>query len=468
MVQRALVLLAIGSLLGVLFATWLGPRPANGEDAPRELRAAPAQPSARTRDLSVPFVEATRKVRAAVAKIVNYQQGWRGQLVPAGSGSGVLVSREGHILTNRHVIEGAVELEIGLPDGRTFRKARVLGADPRSDVAVVKLDGAEDLPIATLGDSDSLQAGEWVIAIGAPFNLDSSVSAGIVSATGRTGVLGTRADSSEEFIQTDAALNPGNSGGPLINLDGQVVGINTAIQTGGMSAVNAGVGFAIPINLARTIAVSLIEKGVAQRGWLGIEPEPVGYEDLARLGVEARGAIRARHVDKGSPAERAGMRKGDILISVDGRPTADADALKARLAAAGPGGAVEVAFLQDGREKKAKVVLAEEPFYTFGLEVQTLDDTMTDRVGLPRGTRGAVVTEVKPGSPAIEEGGTQLIFPGDVVVAIAVGRSRVNVASREQFTDVMQQIQGRRIPVRFILLVKDRLYQVTLQRSDRG
>jgi len=468
MIRRAFVLLVFGGLMGLLFATWLGPAPADGADAPKELRAPAASPSAKARDLSVPFVEATRKVRPAVVRISNIQYDWRRNEVLAGSGSGFIVSADGHVLTNRHVINEARILEVRLADGRLTRAVKVLGADPRSDVAVIRVEGMEGLPTVALGDSDALEAGEWVIAIGAPFNLESSVSAGIVSATGRTGVLGTRADASEEFIQTDAALNPGNSGGPLINLDGQVVGINTAIQTGGMSRVNAGVGFAVPINLARTIAIALIEKGVAQRGWLGIRADALRPEDLKALGAGARGGLRLVHVDKGSPADGGGLQPGDILLTLDGRPVPDAETLRARLAAVGPGGGVDVAFLREGKERRARVTLGEEPLYTFGLEVQTLDDEMARRVGLPAGRSGAVVTEVKPGSPAIVAEGGQLIFPGDVVVGIAVGGSRVQIQSREEFIDVMQQIQGRRVPVRFVILAKDRLYQVTLERGETG
>lgn len=467
MIRRALILLVVASALGLIFATWMAPRPADGQEAPRELKQPPAQPSTEARALNRPFVEATRKVRPAVVRILNIQQTWRGQLQPASSGSGFIVSPEGHILTNRHVVNGAVRLQVSLPDGRVFSEVKLLGEDVRSDVAVIQILGAKDLPVAVMGDSDPLDVGDWVIAIGAPFELESSVSAGVVSATGRTGVMGRGEgeDVTEEFIQTDAALNPGNSGGPLVNLDGQVVGINTAISTGGFSQVNAGVGFAIPINLARTVAVSLIERGFARRGWLGLSSVAVGREILERLGVEGRGALKVSSVEKDSPAARAGIEPEDLLLSVDGRPAADGEALRARLAAAGPGSTVEISLLRGGKERKVRVQLGEEPLYTFGLEVQDVSDRVAAQVGLPAGTPGVVITEVAPGSPARADPQNQMLFPGDVVVRIDWGSNRMPITSRKDFLEAMQKIPARAGTVRFWLRVRDGYYPVYLRRA---
>ncbi|MGH7162924.1 MAG: trypsin-like peptidase domain-containing protein [Planctomycetota bacterium] len=471
MVRRGFVLVALGVALGALLAGLFAPREATGEEAPAELRAPPAVPSVTAKNLSRPFVEATRRVRPAVVKVINYRINGRGQEQPASSGSAFVISPRGHVLTNRHVVAGARRLSVHLPDGRAFTDVKVLGTDARSDVAILRVAGAEGLTVAPLGDSDRLEVGEWVIAIGAPFELDSSVSAGVVSATGRTSVLGaTGADSTEEFIQTDAALNPGNSGGPLVNLDGQVVGINTAIQTGGFSAVNAGVGFAIPINLARTVALSLIEHGIARRGYLGVELEVLPRDDLVRSGLDAPGALRVRSVRDGSPAHKAGLRADAWILAIDGRQLSDLQALRARLAAAGPDSSVELTVREGDRTRTVRVKLGEEPLYTYGLEVHDLDEEAAARVGLPAGTPGVVVTEVAPDSPAMLAGGGQLLYPGDAIVRIDVATARVTVASREEFLHVMQQLQSMswRKPVRFVIHAKGGYEAVILQRPENS
>ncbi len=469
MIRRSLILLVFGGALGLLFALVLKPLPVRGGESPGELRAPPAQPTSAARDLSRPFVEATRKVRPAVVLIENYQQTWRGQVVKLGTGSGFLVSKEGHVLTNRHVLLNAQRIDVHLADGRTVRDVKALGSDLRSDVAVLKLEGLGELPVAQLGDSDALDVGEWVIAIGAPFELESSVSAGVVSATGRTRVLRgqTSQDTSEDFIQTDAALNPGNSGGPLINLDGQVVGINTAIHSSveGMK-VSAGVGFAIPINLARTVALSLIERGVASRGWLGVEGEFLGAEQLAERAVRAPGGFLVRSVLKGRSADRAGIVPDDVLVAVDGRPLRDHDTLRAKLAATGPGATVEVSFWRGGEERKLKVLLDEEPLYMFGLEVQTIDARTAAQVGVSEDTKGVVITRVEEGSPAKLDAEKPLLYPGDVIVAIDFGNRPVPVHRREDFIEVMTATRSLGVSaVRLWVRVKDRVFPVELRRA---
>jgi len=466
MIRRALILLVLGGAMGLLFATALQPTPVRGEEAPAELRAAPAPLSQVARDLSRPFVEATRRVRPAVVLVENWQSIWGRRVAKAGSGSGVIVSKEGHILTNRHVVFGAQRIDVLLPDGRRFQDVQVVGKDVRSDIAVLRLPPTQNLSVAALGDSDALDVGDWVIAIGAPFELEASVSAGVVSATGRTRVFdaGPDSDMSEDFIQTDAALNPGNSGGPLINLDGQVVGINTAIQTGG-GRQNAGVGFAVPVNLARTVAIALIERGVASRGWLGVMGVQVDPSKLAERGIQASGGFLVQEVVKDRSAAKAGVRPGDVLLAIDGKPLRDQNALRARLAVAGPGTEVELTLARDGQERKLRVRLEEEPIYAYGLEVRNLDAKTAAQVGLPAETVGVVVTKIAEDSPAKANPDQQEMYPGDVIVAVDVGTRRFVVSREDDFVQAMQA--ARNVPaVRFWIRVKEGNMQVVLTRPE--
>jgi len=442
MIRRGLILLGLGCGLGLLFATWLQPRAVQGGDAPAELLDDPAPPTQRSVDLSRPFVEATRKVRPTVVQVLNYIQDRRGDLHQQSSGSGFIFSKDGHVLTNRHVILNASRLAIKLHDGTVLAHMKVLGADPRSDIAVLQYTGDKKLPIAELGDSDRVEVGEWAIAIGAPFELTSTVSAGVVSAIGRTGVLADRRANdftqySEAFIQTDAALNPGNSGGPLINLDGQVIGINTAIETGREGRSNVGIGFAIPINLARTIAIALIERGVAKRGWMGAM---VGYGNATVLkrdfNIDLPGALVITKVIPNSPAERAGLKKDDVLAKVDGRSLQDGKMLGARLSQAGPEGTVEIEYYREGKKGMAKLTLAEEPVDTYGMEVRSLDGAMAKELGLPARLRGAVVTKVEADSPATRHRQAR-VYPGDVIYRIDTRFGRFPIQSKEDFERVM-------------------------------
>jgi len=470
---RALLFLISVGLAGLLLTSLLAPRPARGDDVPDVLRDPPLPPSPQSRALSLPFVEATKRVRPAVVKIVNFQTDpWRRQLRPRGSGSGFLITKEGHVLTNRHVIADATQLAITLSDGREFTDIKLLGADPRSDIAILRINGAEDLPVVTFGDSDRLEVGEWVIAIGAPFNLDSSVSAGVVSAKGRTGVLGESMNQSrfsEEFIQTDAALNPGNSGGPLINLDGQVVGINTAIETGQQIRANVGIGFAVPINLARTIAISLLERGVAKRGWLGISVEHRTASQLESMGIRAQGGLLISHVMKGSPAEKAGLRTGEIILAVDGLPIRDARTLVGRLAQAGFDGALRLrATNSAGKEARdLMVALTIEPLFTYGLDVKSLDAPGARERGLPPETQGVLVTKVEEGSIAARADERNRIYPGDIVTHILTYGRQFRITSEEEFVKVMNFLQSIEPPeVVFVLLTKEGIYQVRLSRPE--
>ena len=277
--------------------------------------------------------------------------------VQRGLGSGVIVSEDGYILTNNHVIENAEDITVVLPNGRKYR-AEVVGKDAGrqgTDLAVLKIDG-DDLPALRLGNSEELQIGEWVIAIGSPFGLAQTVTRGMVSAKGR---ISPGIDIEyTDFIQTDAAINRGNSGGALINIRGELIGINTAIATGGgLSYGNVGVGFAIPINLAKRIMTQLIEKGEVERGWLGVSLQSIDYDlaETLKLG-EPRGALITQAY-KGMPAHKAGIRRGDVIVEFDKVTIRDTNHLRHVVAAAGVGETVEVKVIRDGTEKFLEVKL---------------------------------------------------------------------------------------------------------------
>ena len=349
----------------------------------------------------------------------------RGQDIPEereqrGLGSGVIVSEDGYILTNNHVIEGAEDIKVVLPNGREY-KAKVIGKDAGrqgTDLAVLKIDG-DDLPILTLGDSEELQIGEWVIAIGSPFGLAQTVTRGMVSGKGRTSP-GIDIEYTD-FIQTDAAINRGNSGGALINIHGELIGINTAIATGGgFSYGNVGVGFAIPINLAKRIMTQLIEKGEVERGWLGVSLQPIDYDLAEKLKLGApRGALITQ-AHAGMPAHKAGIRRGDVITEFDKVAIRDTNHLMHVVAATGVGETVEVKVIRGGKEKALKVklekrtqeVLArlsgrgqrfvpdeEDVGALAGIQVEGLTDALAARYRY-EGESGVIVTAVEQRSPA--------------------------------------------------------------------
>ena len=337
-----------------------------------------------------------------------------------GLGSGVIVSEDGYILTNNHVIEDAEDIMVILPNGREYR-AKVIGKDAGrqgTDLAVLKIDG-DGLPFLLLGDSEELQIGEWTIAIGSPFGLAQTVTRGIVSAKGRTSP-GIDIEYTD-FIQTDAAINRGNSGGALINIRGELIGINTAIATGGgFSYGNVGVGFAIPINLAKRIMTQLIEKGEVERGWLGVSLQPINYDLAEKLKLgEPRGALITQ-AHKGMPAHKAGIRRGDVIVEFDKMAIRDSNHLMHVVAAAGVGETVEVKVIRDGKEKVLEVKLEkrtqevltslggrqrpfipdEEDVGVFAdIHVQPLTDELAARYGY-EGENGVIVAAVGRRSPA--------------------------------------------------------------------
>lgn len=264
-------------------------------------------------------------------------------------GSGVIISADGYILTNEHVIRGAEEIKVKLSDQRVY-DGTVIGGDPRTDVAVVKIEPEEELPAAVLGNSDGLQVGQWALAIGNPFGLDRTLTVGVISATGRTNV---GIEDYEDFIQTDASINPGNSGGPLLNIYGEVVGINTAIVASGQ-----GIGFAIPINLARLIADQLIEKGEVTRGWLGVSLQPLTPELARSFGLDKVGGALVNQVFDDSPAAAAGVRRGDILLTFAGKDIRGVRELQLLVASTPAGKTERLEVLRDGKILELEVRLA--------------------------------------------------------------------------------------------------------------
>jgi serine protease Do len=326
------------------------------------------------------------------------------------------VDARGYILTNNHVVENATEVEVRLSDDRKF-KATVVGRDARTDLAVLKVESpGGPLPVAPLGDSDKLRVGQWAIAIGNPFGLDRTVTAGIISATGRTHV---GVATYEAFIQTDASINPGNSGGPLLNLDGRVVGINTAIVSSGQ-----GIGFAIPINMARDIMTQLIARGRVVRGWLGVVIQDLTPELAAGFGVKEDAGVLVAEVMKDGPADAAGLKPGDIIVGFGGTPIKDVTDLQKRVAAVEPGRPTPLAVMRDRKTVTLRVKVGEQPTdeamaaaesgdEILGLTVEPLTPETAQQNRLAT-RRGLLVTEVAPGSPGAAAG----IKPGDAILEV--------------------------------------------------
>ena len=281
-----------------------------------------------------------------------FGQGPRGEFRESSLGSGVIFDRRGYILTNFHVVKGADEITVRFSDKHEVR-GRVVGSDPKTDLTVVKIQPEEKMAVASLGDSDRLRVGEWAIAIGNPFGLDQTVTVGVISATGRADVgIATY----ENFIQTDASINPGNSGGPLVNLRGEVIGINTAIVASGQ-----GIGFAIPVNMAKRIINQLIEKGRVVRGWLGFSLQPLTPELAQSLGVKSPEGALVASVSSGSPAEKAGLRQGDLILTYDGTKVEDSPQLQRLVAESEIGKTVTLTYLRTGRSGQVQAKVEETP-----------------------------------------------------------------------------------------------------------
>jgi len=361
-----------------------------------------------------------------------------------GVGSGFIISKEGYILTNNHVVEGADQIKVKLAGGKELN-GRIIGRDPKTDLALVKIDGASDLQPLKLGDSDALKVGNWVVAVGSPFGLEQTVTAGIVSAKGR--VIGS--GPYDNFIQTDASINPGNSGGPLINMSGEVVGINTAIIASGQ-----GIGFAIPINMAKEIASQLQKKGHVTRGLLGVSIQDVTPALAKSFGLkETKGALVAK-VIPGGPAEKAGLEQGDVIVKFDGQTVAESKDLPRIVASTPVGKNVTVSVIRDGKEVERQVKIGEmeeesagvtaqdASHKSLGVSVQNLTPQIARELGLKK-SNGVVVTGVEPGSAAAEA----MIQTGDVIL-------EVNRKPIMNVNDFVQKIEKAKSNESLLLLIE--------------
>jgi len=364
-------------------------------------------------------------------------------------GSGVIVSEDGYIVTNNHVVEGADDISVILHDKEEYT-GEVVGADPRSDVAVIKID-AKGLPAAGWGDSDALRPGEMIMAIGSPFGLSKTVTVGIVSATGRANV--GIADY-EDFIQTDAAINPGNSGGALVNMKGELVGINTAIfsRSGGYQ----GIGFAVPSKMVRQVMESLINTGEVVRGWLGVSIQELNPQLAKQFGLEDVNGALVADVVKDSPAEKAGIKQGDVIIQFGGRSVEDAAHLRNMVAGTLADTKVDVVVIRDNTEKTLEVnigtLTAEAAGETVtagggknalsGLTVQDLTPDLRDRLGLDADAKGVIIGKVDPASLAAEAG----LEEGDLIVSI----NKTNVGDVKAYKEVTAKL-GEEEPVLLLI-----------------
>ena len=360
-----------------------------------------------------------------------------------GVGSGFIMSREGYILTNNHVVEEADQIKVKLSNGKEY-EGKVVGRDPKTDLALVKIEGISDLQPLKLGNSEDLKVGSWVVAVGSPFGLEQTVTAGIVSAKGR--VIGS--GPYDNFIQTDASINPGNSGGPLVNLKGEVVGINTAIIAEGQ-----GIGFAIPINMAKEIASQLQNQGHVTRGWLGVNIQEVTPELAKSFGLKDNKGALVSQVVPNSPAEKAGIEQGDVILQFDGKEVSDSKELPRIVASTPVGKSVTVKIARGGKvtdrqvklgemEEKVEVAKAPSTHKRLGIAVQNLTPEIAKGLGLKKET-GVVVTQVEPGSPASDAG----IQTGDVI-------REVNRKPVKDVEDFVQKIEKAKDQDNVLLFVQ--------------
>jgi serine protease Do len=381
----------------------------------------------------------------------------RGDPPLRGVGSGVIVDPRGFVLTNNHVIERADDIELTLSDGRTF-KAVVIGLDPKTDLALVKVEAPGPLPVAVLGDSDTIKVGHWVVAIGNPFGLGHSLTTGVVSGIAR-GELGLAAF--EDYIQTDAAINPGNSGGPLLNIRGEVIGINTAINP-----VGRGIAFAIPINSARAIMQQLIEHGRVVRGFLGVVIQTLSAELATKFDVEENAGVLISDILPGSPAEKAGLQRGDVILDFAGSPIHKIAELQRMVAATRPGTPIQVRVLRDRQEQRMVFEIAElrdaeqkaEPAGSrYGLTLDALTKEHAKQFNL-KIDQGVVITNVESGSSAARDG----IRKGDVILEI----ERSAVPTLETFREVTSRLDPSAL-ILLLILREDRAFY-TILHPPRG
>lgn len=359
-----------------------------------------------------------------------------------GLGSGFLIDQSGYIVTNNHVIDGASKVVVLLQNGDEL-DATLVGTDPKTDLALLKVESDKPLPALKFGDSDSARVGDWVLAIGNPFGLGGSATAGIISARGRD----IRSGPYDDYMQIDAPINSGNSGGPVFNAAGEVIGVNTAIYS--PNGGNVGIGFAIPAKVVQNVVDELRASGTVRRGWLGVQIQDIDEELAAGFGMDtAKGALVGDVVEN-SPAAKAGVEVGDVIVSFDGKKVESAKGLSLAVAAANPDNKVPVKVLRDGKSKTLNVKLGEAeqqqahnsldggknsgPAGELGLSLAELTDFYRQRLGLPEDVKGVVVTDVRPDSDAAEQG----LRPGDVV-------SRIGSSKVDNMNDAMRAIKEAR------------------------
>ncbi len=354
----------------------------------------------------------------------------------ASLGSGVIVDKKGYVLTNNHVVQGADEIKVKLSDKREF-KGKVIGVDPKTDIAVVKID-ATHLPTVKWGNSDKLKAGETVLAIGNPFGLNQTVTSGIVSATGRANV--GIADY-EDFIQTDAPINPGNSGGALVNVRGELVGINTAIFS--TSGGYQGIGFAIPSNMARVVMDSLVKQGKVVRGWLGVTVQEVTHDLAKQFHISGEKGVLVADITENSPAEKAGLKRGDVIVEYDGKEVNEPTTLRNMVADTPPGREVTLKIVRDGKPKTLSASIAELPLEAqsagkfnnllSGVYVQNISPEMKRGLGISKNLNGVIITEIRNGSPA-----SGILAKNDIILEI----NRKKIRSMKDYNSVVSKIKS--------------------------
>lgn len=368
--------------------------------------------------------------------------------VERGVGSGVIVSQDGTILTNNHVVEGATKITVEMNNGKSY-EAKTVGTDPPSDLAVLKIEG-ENLPFLTLGNSDTVRVGDIVLAIGNPLGIGQTVTGGIISAKGRR--TGISDGSFEDFLQTDAPINRGNSGGALVNLNGELIGINSQILAGGASGGNIGIGFSIPSNMAKTVMEQLVQNGKVRRGMLGINIQNINEDLASGLGLKDTKGVLVSNVRAGGSAEKAGLKRGDVILAINGETVEDSNVLRNKVAGTLPGNDIKIKFVRDGAEQETTAKLdeldsgsersqnqqneqkdADNPAQEgkIGLTVQPVTPEVSRQLEIPDGTRGLVVTQADPSGAAAQSG----IRRGDVILEV----NRQSVSTLDEMRTALEK-----------------------------